>query len=255
MPSAKIDAVGFFNEKYRELVNEKAGKADSERETFDEYIKRSLKLKSADDWGVLCASMDVIDDSLLGIGNFLRFGIDGPTKYGDVGEKYIRLYGALNATYLQQQAVINLYKISNTDSPKSAQEKINSLLIRTIRHKIGAHAVDYENKHEDVTESFVPVRFTLGGMACGYYNNRTLKQETVNLQDAIVEHLDLMANLYATLYEKSVRTIYKSNPDKIELLMRNVFDGKAKMNGDVVVRSPCGDVMFTTMIVSPPVAE
>ena len=255
MPSAKIDAVSFFNEKYRELVNEKAGKAISERETFDEFIKRSLKLNSADDWGVLCASMDVIDDSLLGIENFLRFGIDGPTKYGDMGEKYIRLYGALNATYLQQQAVSNLFKISNTDSPKSAQEKINSLLIRTIRHKIGAHAVDYENKHEDVTESFVPVRFTLGGMACSYYNNRTLKQETVNLQEAIAEHLDLMATLYATLYEKSVRTIYKSNPDKTELLMRNVIDGKAKLNGDVVVRPPCGDVMFTTMIVSPPATE
>lgn len=251
MPGTKIDAVQFFNEKYRELVNEKAGKAASERESFDDYIKRSLRLNSTDDWGVLCASMDVIDDSLLGIENFLRFGIDGPTKYGDMGEKYIRLYGALNATYLQQQAVINLFKISNTDSPKSAQEKINSLLIRTIRHKIGAHAVDYENKHEDVTESFVPVRFTLGGMTCSYYNNRTLKQETVNLQEAIVEHLDLMATLYATLYEKSIRTIYKSNSQKIELLMRNVFDGKAKLSGDIVVRSPSRDVTFTTMIVLP----
>lgn len=255
MPSTKIDAVRFFNEKYRELINEKAGRADTERESFDEYIKRSLKLNSADDWGILCASMDVIDDSLLGIENFLRFGIDGPTKYGDMGEKYIRLYGALNATYLQQQAVINLFKISNTDSPGSAQEMINSLLIRTIRHKIGAHAVDYDNKHEEVTESFVPVRFNLGGMACSYYNNRTLKQETVNLQEAIVEHLDLMATLYANLYKKSVCTIYKSNPEKKELLIKNVFDGKAKLNGHVVVRSPSGDVMFTTMIVSPPATE
>ncbi|MBC3811010.1 hypothetical protein [Undibacterium aquatile] len=251
MPNAKIDAVQFFNDKYRELVNEKAGKADSERESFDGYIKRSLRLNSADDWGILCASMDVIDDSLLGIENFLRFGIDGPTKYGDMGEKYIRLYGALNATYLQQQAVISLFKISNTDSPKSAEERINSLLIRTIRHKIGAHAVDYENKHEDVTESFVPVRFTLGGMACSYYNNKTLQQETVNLQEAIAEHLDLMATLYATLYEKSIRTIYKSNPEKKELLMRNVFDGKAKLSGDIVVRSDCSDAIFTTLIISP----
>jgi hypothetical protein len=46
----------------------------------------------------------------LGIENFLRFGIDGPTKYGDMGEKYIKLYGALNATYLQQQAAISLFK-------------------------------------------------------------------------------------------------------------------------------------------------
>lgn len=255
MPSSKINAVRFFNDKHRELVNEKAGKADSEREPFDLYIKRSLKLNSADDWGILCASMDVIDDSLLGIENFLKFGIDGPTRYGDIGEKYIRLYGALNATYLQQQAIINLFKISNTDSPGSAQDMINTLLIRTIRHKLGAHAVDYENKLDDVTESFVPVRFTLGGMECSYYNNRTLKQETVNLQDAIAEHLDLMATMYAELYEKSVRTIYKSNLDKIALLLKNVSDGQAKRNGDIVVRSPSGDVMFTTMVVSPPAAD
>lgn len=255
MPHNKINAVRFFNDAYRHLVNDKAGRANSERENFAEYIKGSLKLNNESDWGFLCASMDVIDDSLLGIENFLKFGIDGPTRYDDVGEKYIRLYGALNATYLQQQAIINLFRISNSEKPTFAQEQINNLSIRTIRHKIGAHAVDYDNKRENITESFVPVRFTLSGMTCSYYNNRTLKKETVNLQDAIAEHLDLMASLYATLYEKSVNTIYKSNPEKISLLMRNVFDGKAKLSGDVVVRNSNGEVIFTTMIISPDSVE
>lgn len=251
MHSAKIVTIRLFNEKYRELVNEKAGKANSERESFDEYIKKSLKLNSAKDWGILCASMDVIDDSLLAIENFLKFGIDGPTKYGDTGEKYIRLYGALNATYLQQQAVINLFKISNTDKSKSAQLQINKLLIRTIRNKIGAHAVDYENHHEDVTESFVPVRFSLGGMVLNFYNNRTLEPETVDLQQAIENHLELMISLYSKLYKKSVRTIYKSNDEKINFLMQNVSDEEAKLKRHTVIRSSSGDVMFTTMMLSP----
>jgi hypothetical protein len=38
---------------------------------------------------------------------------------------------------------------------------------------------------------------------------------------------------------------------KKELLMRNVFDGKAKLSGDIVVRSDCSDAIFTTLIISP----
>jgi ribosomal protein S24E len=36
---------------------------------------------------------------------------------------------------------------------------------------------------------------------------------------------------------------------KKELLMRNVFDGKAKLSGDIV-RSDCSDAIFTTLIIS-----
>jgi hypothetical protein len=60
-------------------------KKQSRLRAFDGYIKRSLRLNSADDWGILCASMDVIDDSLLGIENFQIWN-RWPNKIGDMGK-------------------------------------------------------------------------------------------------------------------------------------------------------------------------
>jgi hypothetical protein len=45
-------------------------------------------------------AMDVIGDAALALKNFLRFSLDGPTRYEDLGERYLRLYGLLSATYL-----------------------------------------------------------------------------------------------------------------------------------------------------------
>lgn len=151
--------------------------------------------------------MDIINDSLLGIENFIRFGIDGPTKYDDLGEKYIRLYGVLNATYIQQQALLNLYRISNTPNLGEAEKLVNSLAVREVRHKLGAHSVDYSNRETSQAESFVPVRFSLGGMRCEYYNNTTLSNSFVDLGAALNEHISLMNDMYASIYEKLAKTI------------------------------------------------
>lgn len=245
-----IDALRFINEKYRDLVNGKIQKQRPDDIDPTTHIKESLRINSTEDWGIICASMDVVDDSALGLKHFLLFGIDGPTKYNDIGEKYIRLYGVLNASYLQQQAILNLYKKSNTDKPSDATQRINELQLRTIRHKLGAHSVDYDNKEDNTIESFVPVRVSMGGLSCNYYNNKTLKEESVEFQQVILEHLLLMISLYTDLYKKSVQTIYKSNAQKIASLLFAIKDTKAKMNGHTVIKNDAGDLIFTTKIIN-----
>ncbi len=79
--------------KIREIIN---------RENYyDKYFKNNL-----DDWNILCSAMDVIGDTTLAIQDFLDQGIGQ-----DKGEKYLRLYGLLQAVYLQQDATMSLYKI------------------------------------------------------------------------------------------------------------------------------------------------
>ncbi len=114
----ECQALHFYNDRFRDLINDKAQRHNGGSESFDLFIQRSLKLNKVSDWSFICSSMDIINDSLLGIENFIRFGIGGPTKYDDLGEKYIRLYGVLNATYIQQQALLNLYRISNAPDPE-----------------------------------------------------------------------------------------------------------------------------------------
>jgi hypothetical protein len=65
-------------------------------------------LNKDEDWGFIVSSMNIIGDASLAINNFLEFWLDGPTKYEDVGEKYLRLYSVLNAIYIQGHAVTML---------------------------------------------------------------------------------------------------------------------------------------------------
>ena len=247
MLTDECKALHFYNDKFRELINGKAQRYNVRDEDFHDYIKNALKLNKPEDWSFICSSMDIVNDSLLGLENFIRFGMDGPTKYDDLGEKYIRLYGALNATYIQQQAILNIYRISNTPDVTDAEKKINALSIRDARHKLGAHSVDYENKQTSQTESFVPVRLTLGGMACEYFNNRTLSSSSIDLSAALHEHLSLMNDMYKSIYEKFVKTIYKSNQEKYEELIDKLSDGEVLRSGGTVLRNENGEKVFVTI--------
>lgn len=212
-------ALHHYNDEYRELINEKAMRHTPARGDFVDFIQSSLKLTKPEDWGFICSSMDIINDSLLGIEHFCKYGVDGPTKYDDFGEKYIRLYGVLNATYIQQQALLNLHRIANVPNIRELEGRVAALKVREARNKLGAHSVDYSNRESGQTESFVPVRITLSGMRCDYYNNTTLEHTEVDLIDALREHLTLMCDIYDGTYRKSVRTIYKSNQNKQEELL------------------------------------
>jgi hypothetical protein len=95
----KIDNSGIenvFNEnvrQFRDLIN-------SERSLFFEHLDKSGK------WFLLCSAMDVIDDTTLAILAFEKE--DHPEA--EVGLGYLKLYGLLQAMYLQQNALITIGK-------------------------------------------------------------------------------------------------------------------------------------------------
>lgn len=239
-------ALHHYNDEYRELINEKAMRHTPARGDFVDFIQSSLKLTKPEDWGFICSSMDIINDSLLGIEHFCKYGVDGPTKYDDFGEKYIRLYGVLNATYIQQQALLNLHRIANVPNIRELEGRVAALKVREARNKLGAHSVDYSNRESGQTESFVPVRITLSGMRCDYYNNTTLEHTEVDLIDALREHLTLMCDIYDGTYRKSVRTIYKSNQNKQEELLEKIDDALIFRDGGTVLRNESGIKVFVT---------
>lgn len=78
---------------FRDLVKERIwGEGES--------AAKALRLKDDRDLDFVCVAMDVVGDASLAIGSFLRFSLDGPTRYEDIGERYLRLYGLLSAAYV-----------------------------------------------------------------------------------------------------------------------------------------------------------
>lgn len=79
----------------REIINRNG------YEFYEEYFKNHL-----DDWNILCISMDTIGDTTLAVEYFKETGIGQ-----DVGENYLKLYGLLQAIYLQQDAIKFLFQV------------------------------------------------------------------------------------------------------------------------------------------------
>jgi hypothetical protein len=223
----------LYADAYINLVNDK-------HPSTNEDIKSSLILNKKEDWEFFCASMKIVGDTCLAIDNFLRYGMDGPTKYQDEGEKYLRLYGLLNATYLQQNAMSKLYDINQFFDVKEIKEKIYKLKIREVRNKIGSHSTEYRISKQEV-RSFVPIRVYLSDFSCKYFNNETHEDNDVDLKGCLKEHSALMIDILDKIYEKSIKTFFDGNQEKMGEFSQKLADLRLEKNGSLVIKSNNGN--------------
>lgn len=70
--------------------------------------RTQLALENSDAWTVVCSSLDVLEDAQLAIEAYSAG--DFPKK---AGEQYLRIYGLLQALYLQQDALSELAKAAS----------------------------------------------------------------------------------------------------------------------------------------------
>ena len=240
MKKSKVQILSSYEDQFREILLDKIKKDPKPGEPYSSYVRRSLKLSTVQDWTFLCSAMDLVGDTCLSIEHFLRFGISGPTRYDDTGEKYLRLYGILNTTYLQQQSVLKIHKIMNGPDYPSAVARTSSLAVREVRNKLGSHSIDYLNSHSDEVESFVPVRITMSAFDCEYCNGNDMSMHEVDLKKAVEAHLDLMIELYDQVFEKTVKTLYKTSADKCNSVLEGLNELRIEKAGGIILLAPDG---------------
>ncbi|MDX1915416.1 MAG: hypothetical protein SFU55_07515 [Methylophilus sp.] len=197
---SKITAVEAYSDAFRDLINDRVG--------WEGVPAQKLRLNSESDWKFVCVAMDILGDASLAIHNFLRFGLDGPTKYDDTGEKYLRLYGLLSSAYIQQQAVLKLHKLMNCINQKELKIQADKLLIRTLRHQLASHSLDYFDFADKATTAFVPVRIDLRGFNCTVTENRGDSSLSYDLKQVLIEHCDFMLEVLDAIYMKSYKTLF-----------------------------------------------
>lgn len=222
-----------------------------ETDDFECYVQSCLKLNKKEDWNYILASEDILEDSNAAIENFLKFGLSGPTKIEFIGEKYLRLYGVLNATYLQQQAIYNLIKYFQVPNLSKHKKKIDALEVRNLRNKLGAHSVDFDTKNIGEIHAFVPVRMTMEDFKVDHFEQTKNTYHEVDLKSAVEEHLKLICSLYIVVVEKTISTIYKANTEKIGSLMERVEPFKRMLDGAYLTRIKGEDRYIIIQAVSP----
>jgi len=225
-----------YSHAFRDLINEKVLPSKKS-------IKETLRLNKDDDWNFLCSAMDIIDDTSTALENFLRFGLDGPTRYYDVGEKYLRLYGVLNTTYMQQEALLKLYKLTNAPDLKETEAQIHSLGIREIRNKFGAHSIDFsKDRKTKQTESYTPADISLSGFKFEFFNQTTKKLEEVDLQESLDEHLKAVIDSLDCICEKTINTLYRGDQKHLDEWNKKLEILRIKKRGGIVAHLPNGSI-------------
>lgn len=222
-----------YSSAFRELVNARVWGCDESPKTL-------LRLNDDSDWDFICVAMDVVGDASLAIENFLRFSLNGPTRYDDIGERYLRLYGMLSAVYVQQEAVRKLYALMNCQNPKNVKAEFDRLEIRTLRHQLASHSVDYIESGEKKPQAFVPVRMDLEGFSCTVTENRGDRSRTIELDKAIIQHCMLVVSVLDRIYEKSIGTIFRGQDKKIEEFNKKLEDLRFERVGNIIIRANAG---------------
>ncbi len=219
----------------RDIVSFKAMKDERANEEFNAKMQRLLSLNSTKDLNIICASFDVVGDTNLAIKHFEHFGLSGATKYDDVGEKYLRLYGILNAIYLHKEAILSLYNKFNIENSTKVQKEINNLKILNIRHKIGAHSVNYKNGSD--IECYTPSRMTITNKELEFNNMDISKHEfeTINLEILINDYLEAIFKIVEKLVNDFVSKIFKTNANMKEEYLEKIDLISKQIKGELLV--------------------
>jgi hypothetical protein len=245
--TSPLEVLNSYGGAFRDLVNARVW-------ATNESPKTALKLNSHEDWEFICVAMDVIGDATLAVSHFLRYSLDGATRYDDVGERYLRLYGLLSATYLQQEAALKLYALMNCPKPKDIKTEFNALEIRTLRHQIASHSVDYLPPTGGQPQAFVPVRIGLNGFACIVTEGRGDRTRVVKLDNAVIDHCHAMISVLDRVYEKSIKTFFKGQEKRIAEFKTKLGDLRFVRDGNMLVRGgdPSQPFEIRIVMVDPP---
>ncbi len=231
---AALDLLDKYVSTLREIIHARVG--DSENP-----IKQILKLNSDSDFDFLVAAMDIVGDASAAISHVQRFGLSGATKYNELGEMYLRLYGLLSATYIQQQSMLTIYRIMNVPHLKEAKKRFDALKIRKLRHKLSAHGTNYLNEDAKILEAYVPLRFDLSDKnVTAVRHTRPMHHEKVDLIEAIEAHTRLMIDMMDQVIEKSSKTLFKGDSKKQEQFADALGDLRIEKKGGLVFKGPPG---------------
>lgn len=119
-------------------------------------VKKKLKFQHECDILRFRSCIDLIEDSEKAIICFSNYGLVkfSPDDEDDLEEIYLRLYGILNAIYLQINAIIEIHEICKIPNKKNIIKKFRCHRIFELRNIMGAHTSNFEDLSDYMPPNF-----------------------------------------------------------------------------------------------------
>lgn len=195
-------------------------KLEEQQMMFVDKVKNRFLFDNSNSWMSLCASLDTLGDSQLAIVSFLNSKI-GNGKTFNTGERYLRIYGVLNAIYIHNQSIVNLATIIKLNDPSKLSKYFKKMDISFLRNSIAAHPVNFDNNGTKVNYRIVRMSIDndTGNLEIVNRNNSF---RTYNIYEAIDEYLESAEFNLRKIALKLITNAYKSAPEKQSLLKKKL---------------------------------
>lgn len=202
------------------------------RDFINKPKKQFNLLKNHKFWNQLCSSLDVIEDSDLAIAAYIN------SKFGtDDGEKYLRLYGVLQALFLQQDAVTNLCEFLGLQNNLTSHPKLKE--IRDIRNDSIGHPTKRGNYKSYHFISRVTITKSGFQLISDYENNKTTFRDILVI-DLIKEQRKYLSEILKKVInalkteQKAHKEMFKMEkleavfPDTFSYYIEKIFENIGK---------------------------
>jgi hypothetical protein len=210
---------------------------------FDDRLTTKFGLDKQFNHFIIRSCIDLLEDTEQAITDFERFGLDGPTKLDNWGERYLRLYGLLNAVNSQKSIVITLHEIFKLpEKKKDFLQRFKGIKIIDTRHMIASHSLDYNdgNGRDFFRVSMTTVR--------NKGENIHIQSKDKFIQVDLIKELKEFRTVLHSELLKIIKHLLKRFVDKkskfFKVIEPDIDAVEARIDGHLVIDTVNGKVIF-----------
>ena len=232
--------ISKYNSLLKDILGDFAMKWDPEKSNanFKKDVQKFYGFQNEFGWNILLNAFYVLDDTEFAKESFNNFSFQGPSRHQDTGERYLRLYGLLNALYQQKIAIENLLEIHKISNKKQIIDSLTNLEITKLRNKIAAHPSNYKPESEsdykfDVYEISRP---DLMSDKITLLKNQNDFEYLDDFKSSIDEFDAIIINSLSLISVKVITKLFNNQGKKFELLskLEKLKNGGFEFLGEII---------------------
>lgn len=183
-----------------------------EGEDYDENLRKAFKFEKLGGDKTMRSCIDVIEDTEWAIIEFFTNGLCIEREQIAHGEKYLRLYGILNAVYIQFLAILELMELLKVPDKSSWSKKLKALKVHDVRNKLASHTANFKSGDEITSFKLVHVSLDKWGRSIAIVpDSKNEKYEEINLVKIITEYNDQTEILLDLICQKAIKSLFRND--------------------------------------------
>lgn len=230
-----------YNQIQKEILDSFATKWNPEKceSDFRTDVMTFYGFETKFGWNILLNAIYIIDDSELAKESFNKFDLQGPARHSDIGERYLRLSGVLNAAYQQKLAIQNLIELFKLQNNKNYLERLSKNELIFLRNKIAAHSANYIETKEDSEHKFDVYEISRPDLQSGRIKLLRNQHgfEDYDIFKGIIEFDKLIVEILSLLIGKLIKKKYNNQGNFYEKYQHlNIKKEGGLVSGNTIIK-------------------